>query len=760
MVPEEERYKILVKGLVQGVGFRPFVYRLARAYHLTGWVANSPEGVVIEAQGKGGPLQEFITALRSGPPPLAVVSEVSVTRESLRQESPFTICRSGVTGEIATLIAPDIGICPDCLAEFHDPDDRRHHYPFINCTNCGPRYTIVNTIPYDRANTTMQQFTMCEACRNEYDDPADRRFHAQPNACPGCGPTLEFVGPDGGRLAERDGAVVESLRMLQAGKIIAVKGLGGFHLAVNARNPEAVKGLRQRKGRDAKPFAVMVRDLETARTICRLTAGEQSALTSPRKPIVLCGKQEQPGLADEIAPGHEMFGLMLPYTPLHHLLFSADLDALVMTSGNFSEEPLCARNEEALQRLRGIADFFLFHNREISQRCDDSVVCEMSGNLRVLRRSRGYSPAPLFLKDQGSMILGVGGELKNTICLLQGKQAFLSQHLGDLKNLEEYNFFRSAVAHLEKIFKIAPELVVHDLHPGYLSTRWALEHQGLPTHAVQHHHAHLAACLAENRLDGPAIGIILDGTGYGTDRSIWGGEVLLGGQDGCERFASLETMPLPGGDAAIKAPWRTAVAYLHTVFGNELPDLPFLARYPENDLALVREMVDKKVNTPMTSSCGRLFDAIAAMGGGVQEIRYEAEAAIDLMQQTGGNLGTPFDFEMREEDGLVRMSVRSLVRSAVDAILGGASLSEVSRRFHATLILLFTEAARQARQQTGIRQVVLSGGVFQNRILFEGLVESLARKGFEVVTHCLVPPNDGCVSLGQAVIGRRFLQRG
>ncbi len=751
-----ERWKISVSGIVQGVGFRPFVYRLALARGLTGFVANTPEGVAIEVQGQLAQLQDFLVVLREEAPPLAQVGEIVFALIPLNHAGEFVLHHSTVSGPVSTLISPDVAVCEDCLAEFFLLTDRRFRYPFVNCTNCGPRYTIIECIPYDRPHTTMRGFIMCATCQREYDDPANRRFHAQPNCCPDCGPQLSLVLADGQQVAERDGALSEAVRRLAAGEIVAVKGIGGFHLAVDAANSLAVQRLRQRKGREAKPLAVMVPDLATARRMCRLEAKEEQALASQERPIVLAAKKEGHGLAEEVAPGYDQFGLMLPYAPLHYLLLEGVVRALVMTSGNRSEEPICIENDEAVQRLGGIADCFLLHDRGIHLPCDDSVVALQAGMIRQIRRSRGFAPKPIALADAGGMVLGVGAELKNTVCLLKEKQAFCSQHIGDLKNLEAYRVFQQSLGQLAALFEISPTLIVHDLHPQYLSSRWAKE-QEVVTLGVQHHHAHLAACLAENRHEGPAIGIIFDGTGYGVDQTIWGGEVLLGDARGYQRFAALEALPLPGGDAAVQAPWRTALSYLHAAYGDNLPDLPFMAPH---EYGPILTMVDKGVNSPLTSSCGRLFDAVAAMSGGRQTIQYEAQAAIELMQTAGGRLGEEgFPCEVYEENDMLKISVRSLIRAVANAVQAGMTQGEISRRFHAGLVAVFTRVAEEARSRESIKTVVLSGGVFQNRLLLEGMITSLVRAGFQVLAHKGLPCNDACISLGQAVIGREALKK-
>lgn len=750
MTDDFARQKITVHGIVQGVGFRPFVYRLARENNLGGFVTNTPDGVVVEAEGEGADLAAFFEGLTREAPPLARIEKVERVELPVLGEKQFRVESTVDRGRVHTLISPDMALCDDCLAELRDPADRRFGYPFINCTNCGPRYTIVRHIPYDRVNTSMRDFIMCPACQAEYDDPASRRFHAQPNCCPDCGPQLTLHDA-AGQLLCRDGAAISRAgEALTAGLIVAVKGLGGFHLAVDAKNEEAVARLRARKGREAKPLAVMVPDAAAARQLCDLSAEEMRALASQQRPIVLARQRAGHGLARNVAPGSDLFGLLLPYAPVHHLLLAGKAGYLVMTSANLSEEPLCIDNAEALSRLAGIADSFLFHDRDIVMRCDDSVEIFLAGSMRQVRRSRGYAPSPLFLKEGGAPVLGVGGELKNTVCLLHDRYAFMSQHIGDLKNLGAYNFFRQSSEHLARTFAIEPELIVHDLHPEYLSSRWARE-QATACLAVQHHHAHLAACCAENHVEEPVIGLIMDGTGYGPDGTIWGGEVLLGNAAGYERFASFEKMALPGGDAAVQAPWRTAVSYLAAAFGRDLPDLPFLAAH---DHGPILEMVDKQVNSPLTSSCGRLFDAVAALSGGRQTIRYEAQAAIELMQQAGSLGQKPLKFELIEEDGMLKLSVRSLMRSAAAAVLAGRSQAEIGRAFHSAMVLALTLLAQKARSVSGLTTVALSGGVFQNRLLFEGLCRSLAEDGFRVITHRDIPTNDACIALGQAVIGR------
>jgi hydrogenase maturation protein HypF len=754
MRAQKIRQKISVNGIVQGVGFRPFIYNLAHKHQLTGFVANTSTGVEIEVQGLPSDLDRFLDDLGTEAPPLSVITDVRSQDILTRSDRKFTIRHSDGQAGVATLISPDVAICENCLRELFDPADRRYLYPFINCTNCGPRYTIIENIPYDRPFTSMKSFTMCSLCQAEYDDPPDRRFHAQPNACPECGPSVTIFNSER-QACDAPDPVSHTAELLKAGKIVAIKGLGGFHLGVDATNAAAVTELRKRKGREEKPLAVMVGDLVTAHRVCQLTAPEQNTLLSFQHPIVLACKRPAHGLAETIAPGNDRLGIMLPYTPLHHILFHYGIEALVMTSANYTEEPICIDNDEAFARLAGIADYFLIHDRDIYFRNDDSVVIHLNGKMRQIRRSRGYVPGPVFVSSQGPPVLAVGGHLKNTICLLKDNRAFLSQHIGDMENLEACNFFRMTVNHLERIFETVPELVVYDIHPGYLTTRWAREQTAVPTFGVQHHHAHLASCMAENRLEEPVIGIILDGTGYGTDGTIWGGEILIGDYQGFDRYAHFEPVALPGGDAAIKAPWRTAVSYLHHSLDGQLPQLPFLK---EHDFHPVVEMVSKNINSPLTSSCGRLFDAVAAMSGGRQEIRYEGQAAIEFMQLASDLEQASFDFEITKGDDHSEMLVSPIIRAVVHSIREGRSIAEISAMFHRTLINLFTRIAVSASEDTGIGSVVLSGGVFQNQILFNGLIPSLESVGLQVFAHSLVPPNDGGLSFGQAMIGRSHLR--
>jgi len=752
-----ERRRIEVRGIVQGVGFRPFVWRLAHQLDLAGFVCNASSGVVIEVEGESNALDRFEAALRDEAPPLSRIDSIDCKLiPSICGEPGFVISESSGGEAMQTLISPDIATCPACLDDIADPAGRRYRYAFTNCTDCGPRYTIVEAVPYDRPFTTMKNFALCPDCQREYDDPADRRFHAQPNACSVCGPKLELRDANGVRMEVGD-EITAAGELLAGGKILAIKGIGGFHLAVDASNEEVVQRLRSRKGREEKPLAVMVRDLAAARALCEISPEEEAALASAQAPIVLLRKRPDLPLAPSIAPGNDRLGVMLPYSPLHSLLLdqqSGGPEVLVMTSANFSEEPLVADNAEALERLTGIADAFLMHDRPIARRCDDSVVMSIFGAVRLIRRSRGYAPAPIRLAEGGPPVLGTGGELKNALCLVKGSEAFMSQHIGDMKNYEAYRHFDDVAAHLQRIFQTEAELLVHDLHPAYMTTRWALE-QGKPTLGVQHHHAHLASCLAEHRCDGPAIGLTLDGTGYGTDGTVWGGEVLIGDAAGAMRFASMEPMPLPGGDAATRQVWRTALGWLRR--SGASPEGLECLRQPQS--AQVLELLRKGFGTAESSSCGRLFDAVASICGLRHEARYEGQAAIELMQSARGQIAdTGYSFGIERRDGRWQMLVSPIIRDIAEAVRNGAEAGEVSRKFHRTLVAMLSEITRKAYLETGLKTVVLSGGVFQNVLLVEALAHELETAGFTVLIHEQVPANDGGISLGQAAIGRAYLK--
>lgn len=754
------RRRIHVAGLVQGVGFRPYVYRLATERHLAGQISNTSSGVVIEVEGGAAVVDDFLSSLPAQAPPLALVTDIRVVEIRGTGERDFCILPSDPSASVRTLISPDIATCDDCLRELFDPADCRHLYPFINCTNCGPRFSIVRGIPYDRPQTSMSVFPMCPRCLAEYKDPCNRRFHAQPNACWHCGPQLEFCDSQGQRLSVED-PIAEAAARLGAGDIVAVKGLGGFHLAADATNSEAVARLRERKHRIEKPFAVMVSDLETVSRFCMLGAEERELLCLPQRPIVLLPRINPCTLVDSVAPSNQYLGIFLPYTPIHHLLFKAsELKALVMTSGNLSEEPIAIGNSEAVARLGDIADWFLLHNREILLRCDDSVLRSFGGRTRQVRRSRGFVPVPIFLKRELPPTLAVGGELKNTICLLRGREAFLSQHIGDLENVEAYKFFQEAVDHLQRILEIRPGIVACDLHPDYFATRWARKQPGIQAVGVQHHHAHIASCMAENHLEGRVIGFALDGTGYGTDGCIWGGEVMLADYLDFERAAHLAYVPLPGGAAAIREPWRMAVSHLWASFGPDLLKLPIplFRQIPKTKVLTVLQMMERQVNSPLTSSCGRLFDAVAALINIRLEVNYEAQAAVELeIYRDQAAAGQPYPFGLSEAGDLLQIDSRPLFRAIVEDLLRDATAGEVSQRFHDGLVEVLAAIARILRKRTSLNTVCLSGGTFQNAYLANHLEHELQNDRFEVYAHSQVPAGDGGISLGQAVVAAHRL---
>jgi hydrogenase maturation protein HypF len=757
----EVRKGIEVFGIVQGVGFRPHVYRLAIERRLAGYVRNTPAGVEIEIQGDSHAVEDFAVRVSAEAPPLARVTEVRLCDLPCNGYSGFRIVESRLGEAVHTLISPDVAMCADCLRELFDPNDRRYHYPFINCTNCGPRFTIVHSLPYDRPCTSMAVFPMCAQCQAEYRDPLNRRFHAQPNACWKCGPQVEIWDWNGQPLGTED-PIAEAAAHLRAGAVVAVKGLGGFHLAVEATNSQAVERLRERKRRGEKPFAIMVRDLDTMEQLCEADAAARALLQQAQRPIVLLPRRSRCPVAEAVAPANRDLGVFLPYAPLHHLLLAAGgFAALVMTSGNLSEEPIAIDNQEAVRRLRGIADYFLVHNRDILLRCDDSVVRSVAGQPRQLRRSRGYVPAPVLLAEELPSVLAVGAELKNTICLTRGRHAFLSQHIGDLENLESYRFFEEAIRHLERILEIEPRIVAYDLHPDYFSTRWALAQDGMQKAGVQHHHAHVASCMAENGLDGRVIGFSLDGTGYGTDGCIWGGEVLIADYLGFERAAHLRYVPMPGSAAAIHEPWRMAVSYLAQHFGADLLNLqiPFVTGLDARDVELVLRMLVRGVNSPLTSSCGRLFDAVAALVGIRNHVNYEAQAAIELemLARDSSDRGS-YPLTILEEADSWVIDTCPLFEELLRDLERRVPVSTISRRFHLGLVQVFTEVALRVRARSGLDCVCLSGGTFQNALLFEHFQASLMMEGFRVFGQREVPAGDGGLSLGQAVVAAHRLR--
>ena len=755
--------KIGVSGVVQGVGFRPFVYRLAQDHNLKGWVRNTSGSVEIEVEGDGESLENFLIDLKAKAPPMARIERVEATFYPPDGYTEFQILKSLSQEREDQLVSPDIATCEDCKREIFCPTDRRFRYPFTNCTNCGPRFTIIEDIPYDRPRTTMHKFEMCPECQREYDDPLDRRFHAQPNACPKCGPSLELVDGNGNPIACND--VIKTVgELLKVGKILALKGLGGFQLACDATNEEAVNLLRGRKRRPSKPLAVMVATLEDVEKHCLVSPEERKLLQSSECPIVLLGwKRSSSNISPVIAPNLKYLGIMLPYTPLHHFLLREVGLPLVMTSGNLSEEPIAKDNNEALARLRGIADYFLLHNRDISGRYDDSVYM-VEDKPQAIRQARGYAPYPIFLPFKSKQILACGAELKNTFCLTKDEHAFLSQHIGDVENEETLEHFENAIELYKKLFRIEPEIIAYDMHPEYLSSKYALQagsEQGLSLVPVQHHHAHIVSCLVENEVDRPVIGVAFDGTGYGADGTIWGGEFLLADWRSFRRAGHLEYVPLPGGEAAIKRPYRMALSYLYTLLGEDfsLEGLPFSQLNP-TELEIIRQQLKRGINCPLTSSAGRLFDAVSALVGVREEIDYEAQAVIEL-EMIAPNEVDEFEpncypFSIVEHQGMRVVKLGKLFSMIVQDVKNRVPVPIISLKFHNTAAQIIARMCKLIARESGITQVALSGGVFQNRLLLKLVTSALQGEHFGVLTHHRVPCNDGGISLGQAVIANFY----
>ncbi len=749
--------RLSVRGVVQGVGFRPFVYQLAARHGLKGWVLNASGAVRIEVEGEPAAIARFREALEQEAPPVAHIEDITVEEGQPAGYDKFEIRESVPEAGQYQLVSPDIATCPDCLREILDPADRRYGYPFTNCTNCGPRFTIIADIPYDRPNTTMRVFEMCPACRREYDDPADRRFHAQPNACPVCGPRLELTDAKGKPII-CDDIIAKTAALIKSGKILAVKGLGGYLLACDATDDKAVARLRQRKHRPDKPLAVMLTTLEEIRQHCEVSDAEANLLSSPGSPIVLLRWKPESTVVAGVAPGLKYLGVMLPYTPLHHLLMRAARRPLVMTSGNLSEEPIARDNDEAVRRLGGIADYFLRHNRDIYARYDDSVMIVEDETPRFTRRARGYAPHPVRLNFKSRQILGVGAEEKNTFCLTRDNFAFVSQHIGDMENLETLEHFKDTIELYQRLFRIEPEIIAHDMHPEYLPTKYARElaaaNDKIRLVPVQHHHAHIAACLADNGVSGPVIGVSLDGTGYGPDGRIWGGEFLVGDYASYRRAAHLEYLPLPGGAQAIKRPYRIAIGYLLALGLEEGLEHSSITKVYPDEIDVFKTQVAKGINTPLTSSMGRLFDAVAALAGIRHVIEYEAQAAIELEMHAydaPGETGA-YPFSLVEEGDVSIIKLHDLLVAVISDIKHKTPPAVIAARFHNTVAGMIVEVCKIISMQTGLKAAALSGGVFQNRWLAAEAARRLESAGFTVYTHRQVPPNDGGISLGQVVI--------
>ncbi|MBN1643836.1 MAG: carbamoyltransferase HypF [Dehalococcoidales bacterium] len=755
----KRRAIIDVRGVVQGVGFRPFVFRLARQHHLCGWVRNTSGNVEIEAEGDSAEVRSFLNELKTQSPPMAHIEHIRAAFSEPAGYTDFVIQESLSREGKYQLVSPDIATCHDCRDEIFNPENRRFHYPFTNCTNCGPRFTIIEDIPYDRPKTTMREFKMCPRCKREYDDPSDRRFHAQPNACPDCGPQLELVDANGEKVKCAD-VIEKAGRLLKQGKILAIRGLGGFQLACDATNQTAVELLRERKKRPAKPFAVMAATLNDIEKYCRVSHEEEQLLESAESPIVLLRRKSRTfDIAPAVAPDLRYMGMMLPYTPLHHLLLREAGLPLIMTSGNLSEEPIAKDNDEALSRLKNIADYFLLHNREIYARYDDSVYMVEEKKPTALRRARGYAPYPIHLPFKSKQILACGAELKNTFCLTRDEHAFVSQHIGDMENEETLEHFENTIGLYKRLFRIEPEIIACDMHPEYLPSKYAhrvATEQKSRLVQVQHHHAHIASCMVENGIENPVIGVAFDGVGYGTDGAIWGGEFLVADRADFQRAGHFEYVPMPGGAAAIKEPYRMALGYIYSLLGEDfsLKGLP-LAKLNPVEIDIIRQQVRKRVNCPPTSSAGRLFDAVAALAGLSYEVSYEAEAAIALeMLATGkkGNRDRLYPVSLEEQNGLAVVKLGELFAAIIADLRKQIPPAEVSLKLHRTIAGVVTYTCMCICAYNGIKQVALSGGVFQNRLLLGLTTEGLKEAGFEVFTHHLVPCNDGGLSLGQAVI--------
>jgi len=746
----KRRLCLKIQGIVQGVGFRPFIYRLATELKLTGWIINSTEGVQIEVEGKTDKLAEFIDYIDSEKPVLASIVNKDISYKSPVGYSEFIIRPSEYSGNKNMPVLPDIATCPDCLEDIFNPDNRRYRYPFTNCTNCGPRYSIIESLPYDRINTTMKIFPMCENCRAEYEDPLNRRFHAQPNACPKCGPNLELWNTKGEKLSSYDKCLLETCRALEDGKIVALKGLGGFQLLVDARNDEAVKQLRKRKNRKKKPFAMMYPHIDAVKKHCDVNELEEKLLVSHKSPIVLlkCREQIESSISPDVAPGNPYFGIMLPYTPLHHLILAKLNIPLVATSGNISDEPICIDEYEALERLKNIADLFLVHNRPIARQVDDSVVRVMMNREAVLRSARGYAPTTIQLKKTAPLSLAVGGHLKNTIAISIDKSVFISQHIGDLETRQAHDTFFATIRSLSDIYDFKPEKIVSDMHPDYQSTKYA-EKLLLPALKVQHHHAHILSCLADNQLEPPVLGVSWDGTGFGYNDTIWGGEFLKVFQKRFIRVAHLRHFRLPGGETAIKEPRRSAIGLLYEIFGEKLFDLPEiipLSSFDSKENIILKKMLENNINSPVTSSMGRLFDAIASIIGLCQKANFEGEAAMQL-EFAADKVTTDdsYSFDIHFNNMPYLINWEPVIRSILEDLQNLVSVNMMAVKFHNALAELIISIAIRVND----KNIVLSGGCFQNKYLLEKTVNDLRENGLNPFWHKRIPTNDGGIALGQ-----------
>jgi hydrogenase maturation protein HypF len=793
-----ERAQIVVKGIVQGVGFRPYIFNLAEALSLKGYVTNTAEGVLLEVEGAN--VADFVQRIQKEAPPLSRISEVTITPLPLHGYRDFTIRASSdlAAGAPFTLISPDVSICDDCLRELLDPADRRSLYPFINCTNCGPRYSITRSVPYDRPNTTMAGFTMCPDCLREYHDPRNRRFHAQPNACPVCGPQVEFRLRNAECGVRNGDAIKETVKLLSKGGIVAIKGIGGFHIACDATNDKAVKRLREKKRKSNKPFAVMAPSVEQALQFVMIAGDERKLLVSGRRPVVLLEKRPDHILSELVSPDNKFIGVMLPYTPLHYLLYynfdgsrpavsEPHFKALVMTSGNLSEEPIVGDNDEAREKLADFVDGFLVHNRDIFMRVDDSVVRVRSvecgvrsekysqhrnanSELSFIRRSRGYAPDPIALADEGPEVMGCGADLKNTFTLTRGKFAIPSQHIGDMENYETIRFYEECFENLKAVYRADPQVIVHDLHPGYLSTQWAQNYSTLRTphsvlklYGIQHHYAHIGSVMAEHGITDKVIGVAFDGTGYGTDGNLWGGEFLIADIEGFERAGQLQYVALPGGESAIREPWRTAVSYVMSAAGDKAVDcfevIGFSAKYGKDNMEQVMTVARSKELSPVASGAGRLFDAVSAMLGVCDRNTFEGEAAMALESLTRAGIEEEYPVELMREKGYTVVNYNPAIMALADDISRALGKDVIATKFHNTVCSVIRSVIRNLSGQYKISDVALSGGTFQNLYLLNRTIRLLSSDGMRVLINEKVPCNDGGISLGQAYLVRERLKK-
>lgn len=767
-----KRIKIEVKGIVQGVGFRPFIYSLAHKYNLKGFVLNNSNGVIIDVEGEEGIIEKFISDIKKKAPPLSRIKNMDIKKLHLVGYEKFTIKPSSSKEEKFVLISPDIGTCDKCLQELFDPNDRRFHYPFINCTNCGPRFTIIKAIPYDRPKTTMDEFKMCSRCKKEYEDFLNRRFHAQPNACSDCGPKVELINSQ--LKAEKYGedAIIQAAKLLKEGKVVAIKGLGGFHIACDATNPNSVKRLREVKRRDKKPFAMMAKDIQTIFEFCEVSEVEKIKLLSPHRPILILKKKRNNFIADNVAPGQKYYGVMLPYTPLHYLLLeefylqNPRLPVLVMTSANLSDEPILYKEEEIFTKFKNIYDYFVTHNRKIYIRCDDSVIRCFEDKELMIRRSRGYVPEPIELPFSiKHQVLACGAELKNTFCVTKNGYAFLSHHIGDLESLESFIAFKEGIEHFKHLFSIEPTLIAYDIHPHYLSTKYALDildsELNIEGISVQHHHAHIASCMADNQIQDKVIGVAFDGLGYGTDGNLWGGEFLITDYSDFKRVGRFQYIQMPGGTQAIKEPWRMACSWLWHIYRNDALklEIEFIKSLDKEKWDVLKNLIIHRINAPLTSSVGRLFDAVSALLGICKFTTYEGEAAIELETIVDEISSPPYKYELFGKMPNIIIKPELIFVDIIKDLKNKVPVNRISARFHATIIDIVVKMCSEIRKDTGIERVALSGGVFQNMLLLHGVVRKLRNKKFKVYIPSRVPINDGGISFGQAVIASYKAQK-